>query len=369
MEGERRAGPAAFILVEAAREPWIAAVVRRLADVEVLEAATGAEAVAAATGVEAPIVLCPPSLPDMAPLRVLRLVAQADATATCWLVGVETPAALPATAEPPHGTIVAGATSEAIEASLRCALQARARLVAIAAEAQAALQEADDFTYTVTHDLKGPLQGVVGLAGLLCELEGHYLSEDGLAYLGRIEESGAYLARQLDELLRYSRLGRAPVRSARVALGPMIEGIFEAFAGDEELGGAMLQIDRALPVVAADPDKMALMLEHLLANAVRHNPAPERRVSVSWQAGTGEGKSGDGLTLSITDNGPGIPEHARERVFEIFHRLGPHDYGAIGSGLTLARKVAAMHRGLVWIETAPGGGCALRVALPVPVLP
>src|SRR5581483_11717316 len=103
------------------------------------------------------------------------------------------------------------------------------------------------------------------------------------------------------------------------------------------------------------------IVDNLLANAARHTPTGSL-VSLSVR------RNGDGVLIAVEDDGPGVPDDLKERIFEIFDR-GRADSAAVpgtGIGLSLVAQFAALHGGCAWVEDRPGGGASFRVVLPSP---
>ncbi len=128
--------------------------------------------------------------------------------------------------------------------------------------------------------------------------------------------------------------------------------------------GVALQgsVDRGLPKVSVDPDRLGEVLANLLGNALRHTPAGGR-VDLTARG------LGDELELAVADNGGGIPPELLERVFERFFRVDPartrNTGGGSGLGLTITRAIVEAHGGRVWAESAGrGGGARFVVRLP-----
>jgi signal transduction histidine kinase len=112
-------------------------------------------------------------------------------------------------------------------------------------------------------------------------------------------------------------------------------------------------------VVPVDPPKVERIVENLLVNAVRHTPNGTS-VHVSVMA------SADGAMILVEDEGDGVPDDLRERIFEEFSQGTdvPQPSPGVGVGLTLVRRFAEMHHGRAWVEEREGGGASFRVFLP-----
>jgi two-component system, OmpR family, sensor kinase len=117
--------------------------------------------------------------------------------------------------------------------------------------------------------------------------------------------------------------------------------------------GALHVVDAA---VLGEPMAMRIMLANLVSNAIRYTPRAGR-VDVTT------GARGDRTYLEVADNGPGIPESERERVFDRFYRLSPSSSGS-GLGLAIVKSIVDRHRGRVTLHDTPGGGLTVRVELP-----
>ena len=138
----------------------------------------------------------------------------------------------------------------------------------------------------------------------------------------------------------------------------MIEDLLDTLGPQIEAAGARVEVG-PLPTVLGVEGELARVFQNLLANALKFRGEAAPVVAVSAARSPRE------WTLTVADNGPGVSERNRERIFELFAR-GQVDGEAPGTGLGLAvcRKVVELHGGRIWVEPAPGGGSAFRLTLP-----
>jgi signal transduction histidine kinase len=121
-----------------------------------------------------------------------------------------------------------------------------------------------------------------------------------------------------------------------------------------------VDVPEAVPPVLADPARIKLVLTNLLDNAAKYSPVGSH-IRVSVQAGEGE------VIFSVADEGPGIPEEERERIFERFTRLyqvGLSQVPGTGLGLAICSMIVASHKGRIWVDGSPGGGSVFSFTLP-----
>ena len=218
---------------------------------------------------------------------------------------------------------------------------------------------ADELIAALAHDLRSPLQAAVGHLGLLrnrARREGHprnlESAEAGLAALGRIE-------RMITDLLDASRL-----EGGLFALSPRpvdLCALVAALAQESRAAGTPIDVHGPEEVPAlADPERLRQALRNLLTNAVRHAP---QGAPVEVTVATEAREDGEWATIAVRDQGPGVPEELRPRLFERF-AAGPDSRG-LGLGLYLARGIAAAHGGTLTLDDSGPTGATFRFALPV----
>lgn len=236
-------------------------------------------------------------------------------------------------------------------------------------EADARLQRANDelersnaelqrFAYVASHDLSEPLRMVTSYCGLLAEDFGERLDDTGREYLGYAVDGALRMRTLIDDLLAYSRVSWVADAARRVSLDEVFDAALRDLGGAIADAGADVVVE-PLPAVLGNPGQLGQLAANLLGNALKfRSPGTVPRVTVSAETGGGR------VTLSVADNGIGIPDKHRERVFVMFKRLhGRGAYGGNGIGLALCKRIAELHGGAVWVEDAPGGGSVFRVTL------
>jgi signal transduction histidine kinase len=261
-------------------------------------------------------------------------------------------------------------TSQVIEYSRRLEEKSR-ELQAATTELRAAnerLKELDrlkdDFVSTVSHELRTPLTSIRSFSEILHD-NPELAPEKRREFLAIIVKESERLTRLINEVLDLSKIqsGTLEWHMADVDLAEVAR---DAAATTSQLfrdKGARLELvlpDKA-PALWADRDRLMQVTVNLLSNAVKFCPNANGRVTLAVASDP------DALTLSVTDNGPGIaPEH-HAAVFERFHQVGVTLTGkpqGTGLGLAISRMIVDHHGGRIWVESEPGEGATFRVRVP-----
>ncbi|MFG2343483.1 DUF4118 domain-containing protein [Streptomyces phaeochromogenes] len=208
----------------------------------------------------------------------------------------------------------------------------------------------------VSHDLRTPLAGIKAAVSSLRSEDVAWSEEDQAELLEGIEEGADRLDNLVGNLLDMSRLQTGTVT-------PLIREIDLDEVVPMALGGVPedsvdLDIPETLPMVAVDPGLLERSVANLVENAVKYSPA-EERVLVSASA------MADRVEVRVVDRGPGVPDPAKDRIFEPFQRYGDAPRGSgVGLGLAVARGFAEAMRGTLTAEDTPGGGLTMVLTLP-----
>jgi PAS domain S-box-containing protein len=225
------------------------------------------------------------------------------------------------------------------------------------AELTAANKELEAFSYSVSHDLRAPLRHVHGFSDLLrrqCEAG---LDDQGRRYLSKISDAAEQMGVLIDELLTFSRIGRAELKCTRVDLRELVEEVRELL--EPEMGGRDIAwAVGELPQVPADRHLLRLVLQNLLSNALKYS-APRQRAEVTMNAARERGE----CVVSIRDNGVGFDMKYADRLFGVFQRLHS-DFDGAGIGLATVRRIIRRHGGRVWAQGAVDEGACFYFSLP-----
>ncbi len=259
---------------------------------------------------------------------------------------------------PPELSLMKTLASQTALAIERAALDGEVREARLQVEANA-LRAA--LFSSVTHDLRTPLASIKASAsGLLAE-GAHYSEEERRDVLGTVVEEADHLNLIVGNLLDLARMRAGALVPSRqpILIDEVIGSVLQRMRRTLERVVVRTTIRPELPAVEADPVQIGQVLSNLIENAIRFSP-PGSEIHITaarWRSA---------VQVRVTDQGPGIPESDRERVFEEFYR---HDAGGgkggTGLGLAIARAIVVAHGGTILAGAAPGGGTAVTFELPI----
>ena len=215
----------------------------------------------------------------------------------------------------------------------------------------------------VAHDLKTPVTALYGYVRLLSEDHAAELSPDVREMLAAMDRNARRMRILVEQLLDVQLLeaGTVVLIAVPCEVGAVLSEAADEQQGEASRRGVTIRVETSPEVAAivADPDRIHQIAYNLLRNALRFAPdASEVCVRVA------AGPDG-GLSFSVSDRGPGVPEGHREKVFERFYRMpGQAHHSGTGIGLSIVRELTALHGGSVRCAENPGGGALFTVALP-----
>ncbi len=229
-------------------------------------------------------------------------------------------------------------------------------------ELEAKNAELEEFTYTVSHDLKAPLITIRGFLGFLKQ-DAHSGNLERMdADIARISDATEKMRLLLNDLLELSRVGRMmndPVEVDFKNLAFEARDILSLRAQERDI---QLVVHDSLPKVYGDHQRLLQVLQNLIDNAVKFMGEQQHpEIEIGHVPSAQEGYA----SLFVRDNGMGIAPQYHERIFGLFNRLIPSIEGT-GVGLALVKRIVEFHGGRVWVESEAGAGATFYFTLPVP---
>jgi len=229
-------------------------------------------------------------------------------------------------------------------------------------------RELEAFSYSVSHDLRAPLRHVAGFSDKLARHLGAAADEKSLHYLGVISSSAQRMATLIDDLLVYSRLGRAAMRLQAVDMQSLVadtRAMLDANRlSDAEAGAAPHHVEwkiAPLPIIVSDENMMRQVWLNLLGNAIKYSSNRQpARIEVDYRT------QPDGSHLfTVRDNGAGFDMAYASKLFGVFQRLHKaSEYPGTGIGLASVRRVLTRHGGRIWAESTVDQGATFHFVLP-----
>ena len=225
--------------------------------------------------------------------------------------------------------------------------------------------ELDDFAYIASHDLKEPLRGIHNYANFLNDDYADKIDDDGKDLLSTIMRLSQRMEVLLDELLYFSRIGRAELAFKHIDLNKVIEEIRETIDPMMNEQNAKVKVLEPLPVIECDVVRVRELFRNLITNAIKYNDKEEKVIEIGFRKPVPKDNTPASYVFFVRDNGIGIQDKHQGLVFKIFKRLhGKTEFGGgTGSGLTICKKIVERHNGKIWIESVFGEGTTFLFTL------
>jgi signal transduction histidine kinase len=219
----------------------------------------------------------------------------------------------------------------------------------------------NQFLGMVAHDLRNPIASILSHCDLLSEDAGTGLTE----FVSSVQRSSEFMLQMIDDLLDISSIEAGMLRLDRRPSDPhkLLEhnvGLNAKLARQKDIHVG-LQIDGALPTLSLDEGKIEQVLNNLISNAVKFS---QPGTAVEVRAALEDG----GVLISVRDQGPGIDETERVKLFQLFGRTSVHSTAgerSTGLGLAISRNIVEGHQGRIWLESQVGLGSVFLFTLPI----
>ena len=228
------------------------------------------------------------------------------------------------------------------------------------ADLEAAMRELESFSYSVSHDLRSPLRAIAGYARVIEEDHAQRIGAEGRSQLQRIVSNAIRMGEIIDDLLDFSRIGRAELKRVSIDMAGLAR---EVLAEMPEAGaGNRMEVSlKAMPAVLADRSLIRQVWSNLLSNAVKYSRKQERvAIEIGGHVEGGEAR------FYVRDNGIGFDMAYASKLFHVFQRLHRDTaFEGTGVGLAIVARIVQRHGGRVWAEGIPDQGATFHFALPL----
>ncbi|MFO1147916.1 MAG: ATP-binding protein [Alsobacter sp.] len=229
----------------------------------------------------------------------------------------------------------------------------------ISRELERSNKELEAFSYSISHDLRAPFRHIVGYAELLRERDFARMDEKSQHYVETIIDSAFSAGKLVDDLLRFSQMGRMTIERVPVSTAKLVEEVIRSVQPDIGNRPVTFHVGE-LPAVQGDPTLLRQVFHNLVSNAVKYTRgrAPAR-ISVAARCEAEE------IVFTVTDNGVGFDQAYVGKLFGVFQRLHRvEEFEGTGIGLANVRRIVERHGGRVSAEGRLGAGATFTFALP-----
>jgi PAS domain S-box-containing protein len=218
--------------------------------------------------------------------------------------------------------------------------------------------ELEQFAYIASHDLQEPLRMVASYTELLRERYQGKLDEKADKYIGYAVDGAQHMQQLIHDLLAYARIGSQAKPLQPTDSGAVLASVVTELRETIKKNKAEI-IYENLPVVSADEVQLGQVFQNLIANAVKFHDGKPPRIQVHAES------VGNMWEFSVTDNGIGITEESRARIFQMFQRLHTRqEFEGTGIGLTVANRIVERHGGKIWFDSVVDQGTTFHFTMP-----
>jgi PAS domain S-box-containing protein len=247
-------------------------------------------------------------------------------------------------------------TAQTITSMVAFAIERHERL----AELREAVLQMEEFSYSLSHDLRAPIRAMSGYAQVLMEESAHKMDETTKEHLGRIVQGGQRADRLIQDTLTYSHVSRREIRLHPVSLEKLTREIIQQQDASVKSSQAQVAIESPLLPVIGNESSLTQAVSNLLNNAIKFvapGTTPQVRLRTELR--------GNNVRLWIQDNGIGVKPEYQHRLFGMFERIeGKRDSEDTGIGLAIVRRAVERMRGAVGVESDGVNGSKFWIELP-----
>lgn len=219
-------------------------------------------------------------------------------------------------------------------------------------------KELEAFSYSISHDLRAPLRSINGFADILVEDFSKILGDEGHRLLTIIKDNALKMGELIDDILQYSRLGRAEMNISNVDVQSLVHNIVRELKQAYDHPKIEVDINKLKPI-SGDHVLIKQMFQNLIDNAIKYsskNEVIEIEIGCRQKAGKTQ--------FFVKDNGAGFDEKYQDKIFGVFQRLhSSNEFKGTGVGLAIVKRIVEKHQGSIWAESSKGSGATFYITL------
>jgi len=220
-------------------------------------------------------------------------------------------------------------------------------------------KELETFSYSISHDLRAPLRGIIGFAAMLEEDYSSKLDPEAKRITSVIKNNTLKMGRLIDDLLAFSRMSRQDIKKTKISTTAMANEVIQDLL-PENKNGHVKWIVHEMPDIKGDINAMRQVWINLVSNAIKYSATKQQpEIEIGYRDGEEE------TTFFVKDNGVGFDEKYKDKLFKVFQRLhSAEEFEGTGVGLAIVEKIISKHGGRVWAEAEENKGACFYFSLP-----
>jgi light-regulated signal transduction histidine kinase (bacteriophytochrome) len=238
-------------------------------------------------------------------------------------------------------------------------VQLEKRVAELTQRLEAAAKDLENFSYSISHDLRAPLRAIDNFSSILHKEYADRLDVEGRRLIAVVRKNAARMGILIRDILAFAHAGDRDLILADIDLRSLVSNVLEELAPSFSGRQVAVQI-HPMPHITADTAMLRKVLQNLLANAIKFT-RPRDLAVIEVDAHV----AGDEVVCSVKDNGVGFEPEYGHKLFGIFQRLhDPDEFEGTGIGLGIVKRNIDKHGGRVWAEGSPGVGATFYFSLP-----
>jgi light-regulated signal transduction histidine kinase (bacteriophytochrome) len=219
-------------------------------------------------------------------------------------------------------------------------------------------KDLESFAYSISHDLRAPLRHIDGFSKILKDAISES-SDETNRYFRKISDSVIQMGRMIDDLLKFSRLGRKPIQTTEVDLNTLVKNVINQFEPEITSRKIEMKVGK-LPVIHGDSGLLQMVFENLISNAIKFTSKKEKAIiEIGYYKDTDQKN-----TIFVKDNGAGFDMAYASKLFGVFQRLHTQsEFEGTGIGLANAKQIIHKHGGTITAKSEIDNGATFLITL------